>query len=246
MEFYFIRHGQSENNANTNNPEYIESPDPELTEKGLEQASILALYLKNRQAIANFEGWNDQNQYGFGLTHMYSSLMVRAVGTGYPAASSLGLPLTAWRDIFEEGGIYSRTDKDLQAGLPGKNRAYFENRFPQFKLPEELDGAGWWNRPFEEKNERQPRADQFFADLLKDHQDQPGRDAHRVAIFSHGGFFMRLMCTMLAIPWRKAGRDLSSWFFLNNASISRFDISNGELTVRYINRTDHLPPSLIT
>lgn len=41
MELYFIRHGQSQNNANVQNPEYRESPDPELTEIGSAQANYL-------------------------------------------------------------------------------------------------------------------------------------------------------------------------------------------------------------
>ena len=36
MQLYFIRHGQSINNVNWNNPDYVENPDPYLTEIGLE------------------------------------------------------------------------------------------------------------------------------------------------------------------------------------------------------------------
>ena len=48
MELYFIRHGQSMNNAHWNNPAYTESPDPALTELGLEQARHLSESLPGR------------------------------------------------------------------------------------------------------------------------------------------------------------------------------------------------------
>jgi broad specificity phosphatase PhoE len=68
MELYFIRHGQSQNNANWNHPKYQENPDPPLTEIGHEQARLLAEFLKKHQTITNETAWNIQNRYGFGLT----------------------------------------------------------------------------------------------------------------------------------------------------------------------------------
>ena len=246
MELYFIRHGQSQNNAHWQDTGYVESPDPELTELGVKQALYLAEYFAKNQEIVNPQKWNVQNRYGFGFTHLYSSLMIRATGTAAPTARALGIPFGAWMEIHEEGGIYSRTDKSLREGLPGKPRSYFEQNFPEFKLPEQLDESGWWNRPFEEEDERQPRAQKFLTDLLLLHGDKDGQPEERVAIVSHGNFFMHLMCAMLKLPWRQAANDFKSWFLLNNSSISRFNFKKDELTVCYINRTDHLPNDLIS
>jgi 2,3-bisphosphoglycerate-dependent phosphoglycerate mutase len=246
MELYFIRHGQSVNNANWSNSDYQESPDPTLTDIGREQAQILADFLKKNQKITNDRDWNSQNRYGFGLTHIYTSLMERAAFTAAPIAQALDIPLTAWKEIHEEGGIYSREDKANMQGLPGRPRSFFMENFRALTLPDDLDETGWWNRPYEAEDERQPRADQVFAELLARHRDQEGRDEHRVAFVSHGGFFMRLVCAMLQLPWRQAALGLRSWFLLNNGSISRFDIYKNELTFVYINRTDHLPDHLIT
>ncbi len=247
MELYFIRHGQSQNNANSQDPNYSESSDPELTEIGSAQAALLAEYFKKNQALDNNQtGWNIQNQYGFGFTHIYTSLMIRAIGTAAPTALSLGCPFAVWSEIHEEGGIFSRNDKNNPLGLPGKTRSYFEQNFPQLSLPEKLDESGWWNRPFEAEQQRQPRADQFLAELLARHSDREGQPENRVALFSHGGFFVRLMCAMLKLHWRQASNDLKSWFLLNNGSISRFDIRKDELTICYLNRTDHFPAHLIT
>ena len=245
MELYFIRHGQSVNNANWSNPEYQESPDPILTEIGHEQAEILAEFLKRNQPITNSKEWNIQNRYGFGLTHIYTSLMERAAFTAAPIAQALDIPLIAWRDIHEEGGIYTR-EKGSTQYLPGRPRSFFMENFRTMVLPDDLDETGWWNRAFEAEEERQPRADQVFAELLTRHKDQEGQPEHRVAFVSHGGFFMRLMCAILKLPWRQAAHGLKSWFALNNCSISRFDIHKDEITIAYLNRTEHLPDHLIT
>jgi 2,3-bisphosphoglycerate-dependent phosphoglycerate mutase len=253
MELYFIRHGQSVNNANWNNPEYQESPDPTLTELGHEQARLLAEFLKKHHTITDDREWNIQNRYGFGLTHIYTSLMERAAFTAAPVAQALDIPLIAWKEIHEEGGIFSRGDRRTHSldrsnalGLPGRPRSFFMENFRTMTLPDDLDETGWWNRPFEAEQERQPRADQVFADLLARHRDREGQPEHRVALVSHGGFFMRLVSAVLKLPWRQAALGLKSWILLNNCSLSRFDIRGDEITVAYINRTDHLPDHLIT
>jgi len=66
MQLYFIRHGQSMNNAHWQNPSYKESPDPALTEAGLEQASLLGDFLEKAQLLSQPEGWNPHNRNGFG------------------------------------------------------------------------------------------------------------------------------------------------------------------------------------
>jgi 2,3-bisphosphoglycerate-dependent phosphoglycerate mutase len=246
MELYFIRHGQSQNNANWNNAEYQENPDPPLTEIGHEQARLLAEFLKKHQTITNEKAWNIHNRYGFGLTHIYTSLMERAVFTAAPIAQALEIPLIAWKEIHEEGGIFSRGDKTNVLGLPGRPRSFFMENFRTLTLPDDLDETGWWNRPFEAEEERQPRADQVFADLLARHRDREGQPEARVALVSHGGFFMRLLSAVLMLPWRQAALGLRSWFVLNNCALSRFDIHRNEFNVAYVNRADYLPDHLIT
>lgn len=246
MELYFIRHGQSQNNANWDDPKYKESPDPALTAIGHEQARILAEFLKKNQEIKDENVWNIQNRYGFGLTHVYTSLMERAAYTAAPIAQGLDIPLLAWKEIHEEGGIYSRDDKVNMPRLPGRPRSFFVENFRTLTLPDDLDETGWWNRPYEAEEERQPRADQVFAELLARHKDQEGRPEHRVAFVSHGGFFMRLVCAILKLPWRQAALGMKSWFMLNNCSISRFDVYREEINIAYLNRTDFLPDYLIT
>jgi len=247
MQLYFIRHGQSVNNAGWGDPNYKESPDPQLTEIGIEQAQILSEYLEKNQPIAEHQGWDLHNRYGFGITHMYASLMERATHTASYTARKIGVPFAAWEQIHESGGIFGRDGELKLVGLQGKARAYFEKHFPELGLPEHLDGSGWWReRPFETEEECQLRAQHVWVDLLARHGDKDGQPEHRVAFVSHGGFFVHLMCAILNLPWRQASNGLNSWFMLSNCSISRIGVYKEEVAVCYLNRTDHLPNHLIT
>jgi len=247
VELYIIRHGQSVNNAYWDKEGFQDLPDPELTEVGKRQAKTLAEFLGENQERNEIPKWNSQNQHGFGLTHIYTSLMVRAASTATPIAESLGLPLVAWPEIHETGGIFSRTDGGLRAGLPGKPRSYFEKHYPGFSLPDELDEKGWWNRPFEEREARRPRSERVWAELLERHGDKPGEPESRVAIVSHGGFFNYLLTSALGVHLKKLDeRRNAFWMLMNNCAISHLDLVDRQVRVAYINRHEYLPDNLIT
>ena len=235
------------NNAHWQDPGYKESPDPALTEAGLEQASLLGDFLEKSQLITKTDDWDPHNRYGFGLTRIYTSLMERAVHTGQPTARKLNIPFTAWTEIHESGGIFGRDGEIKLQGLPGKPRAWFEANVPELNLPSSLNGNGWWNcRPQEKEEEAYERAKRVWAELLVRHEDKEGEPEQRIAFVSHGGFFTHQVCAMLDLPRRQASNGLKSWFLLNNCSISRFDINKQDVTLCYMNRTDHLPDHLIT
>jgi 2,3-bisphosphoglycerate-dependent phosphoglycerate mutase len=249
MQLYFIRHAQSENNAAwyQHGTSQYRNEDPELTETGWRQAAILAQHLATGNPDLAVDGGRDpQNRRGYAITHLYTSLMVRAVATGDVVGRAIGLRPVAWEEIHEGGGIY--LDDAAQAariGLPGKNRAYFETRFPALVPPPRLGEAGWWNRPFEEREQRLERARLFLADLLARH----GQSDDRVAVISHGGFFNHVMCALLKLPAREG-----FWFLMNNAAIARFDFgasteedrAENEVGITYVNRVDFLPAELVT
>jgi 2,3-bisphosphoglycerate-dependent phosphoglycerate mutase len=224
MQLYFIRHGQSANNLlyATTGSDQGRDCDPELTKSGRQQAELLAGYL---------------HQERFNLTHLYTSMMVRAVSTGMIVANRLALPLVAWLDIHEEGGIYLSDQQRNPVGQPGKDRVYYEKHFPELILPDTMNPAGWWNRPYELSTERPIRAQRFLKELLSRHA---GTD-HQVAVFSHGGFYNHVLSVMLDMPARQP-----IWFLLNNTAISRFDFYPDKIDFAYHNRIDHLNPDLIT
>lgn len=233
MQFYFIRHGQSENNAlwKRTSSSKGRSEDPELTQVGQQQAEFVAQFL--RQAESDI-----QSIAGFGITHLYSSLMVRSVATGAAIAKALDLPLVAWEDLHERGGIYLKDEQTGERlGQAGKNRAYFEAHYPDFVLPDSLDEAGWWNRPFEEPEQRLTRVKRFLHDLMERH----GHTDDRIAVVSHGGFYNDVLAAILNLPEREG-----YWFALNNAAISRIDFDDERTGLIYLNRFDFLPKELVT
>jgi 2,3-bisphosphoglycerate-dependent phosphoglycerate mutase len=240
MQFYFIRHGQSENNqlwAETGSLDG-RSDDPELTPLGLEQAERLARFLSRPGGSMPAQGYDAQNVAGFGLTHLYCSLMVRAVATGTIVARALSLPLVAWVDAHEVGGMHRAGEQpDERIGLPGPNRAYFEAHYPDLVLPATLGDGGWWNRPFETREERPLRAQRFWNDLLERHGDTQDH----VAVISHGGFSNYLMRAIYHLP-----SEPELWFSLNNTAITRIDREDGRIVLQYLNRADFLPGEMIT
>ena len=242
MQFYFIRHAQSQNNAlYLENMSYEgRTEDPELTPTGYEQVRHLARYLSYSPPPRSLPvpEWNPQNVDGFGITHIYCSLMVRAVATGTIVAQALGLSLVAWMDLHETGGIMQiDQETDERIGLPGNNRAYFETHYPDLILPDGLGAEGWWNRPPEEYEQRPVRARRFLNELLHRHGDSDDR----IAVISHGAFFGYLMHAILDLPTTPP-----PWFGLSNTGITRIDFSEENLVISYVNNTAHLPRDLVT
>jgi 2,3-bisphosphoglycerate-dependent phosphoglycerate mutase len=238
MQFYFIRHGQSANNYlyETTGASEGRSEDPELTPVGRQQAETVARFLT--QGDAAFAKSSDrQNLAGFGITHVYTSLMVRAVATASVIARELNLPLGAWEELHEGGGIYlDDPETGAKVGQPGKNRAYFTAHYPNLILPASLDDTGWWNRPFEEYPQMFPRAERFLGELLVRH----GGTEDRIVVVSHGGFYNVLLRTIF-----KIARD-DVWFGINNAAITRIDFMSEEIALAYLNRVDFLSKELVT
>lgn len=239
MQLYFIRHAQSTNNAlyESTGSSYGRNEDPELTELGIKQSNALAEFLQT----GNPNGGTRKGQEapkGFGLSHLYTSLMRRAVQTGWIVSQQLGVPLIAWKDLHEEGGIFQ---DDVQTGesigLPGRPRRYFETRYSGIFLPDELDENGWWNRPRENTEEAMQRAQRVMKNLIQRHGDT--RD--RVAFVSHGGFYNLFVLSLLGLPL-----SVELWFTMNNAAVSRFDLFEGKVNPVYTNRMDFLPEDLIS
>jgi len=241
MRLFFIRHGQSGNNAlwDVTGSSNGRSEDPELTEAGREQARLLAEFIRSKDSEARADGnYDDSKRDSFKFTHLYTSLMVRSVATATILSRSLDLPLVAWPEIHECGGIYLDSDvEEERIGLPGKTRSYFAENYCDLVLPDSVTDEGWWNRPFEAHEDRPLRAQRVLEVLLERH----GRSDDRVAMVSHGAFYMELMRVMFKIGEPKC------WYVMYNTGVSRFDFrEGGEVALVYQNRSDHLPGRLIT
>lgn len=242
MQLYYIRHAQSENNllwAQTGSFEG-RSEDPDLSPVGWRQAEALARFLQgpDQTVAAPASTYDPQNVNGFAITHLYCSLMIRSVATGAVVARALKLPLVAWVDAHEVGGIHHRDPQSGERiGLPGKDRSHFETHFPDLVLPESLGEGGWWDRSYEERGERPLRARRFLSDLV----DRHGNTKDRVAVISHGGFYNHFLRAVLNLP-----EERTLWFSLNNVAITRIDFGEEETVLSYTNRLGFLPGELIT
>ena len=238
MQLYLIRHGQSTNNllwARTGGSNG-RSEDPELTDVGRQQAALVAGFL--RYGAPADKVLDLQNTAGFGITHVYSSLMVRAVATGAAIARALGLPLIGLRDAHETGGIYRHDpETDENIGLPGRARSYFTAHYPDLIVPDDVDENGWWNRPFEEREARRERAERLVTALLARHKETEDR----VVLVGHGGFYNYMLAVIMRLP-----EERDFWFSMNNTGITRIDYTPERTYITYMNRVDFLPRALIT
>jgi len=242
LELYFIRHGQSTNNVimdENGREDYLieRSTDPHLTSKGEVQAHLVGKALAQPLTGQDFD---PQNRMGYGLTHLYCSLMVRAVRTGLAISQTTFLPLVAWPELHETGGLF---DVEIVDGEPvfigqtGPGRSYFKSQFPELVIPHDLPESGWYNREKEPREQYLVRAQQIIDRLIREHG---GKD-HRVGIVMHGGIFARILTAFLKIKAEHY------WFLMNNCGISRVDISSeGQLMVEYVNKVEHLPDHLVT
>jgi 2,3-bisphosphoglycerate-dependent phosphoglycerate mutase len=237
MQLYLIRHAQSFNNALAAEYAHQRHSDPPLTALGRQQAERLAEHLAQANPSVPTPRGDPQNRAGYGLTHLYASLMTRAVNTGSIVAERLGLPLHAWPDWHEEGGLYLDDEHGAQVGQPGPARADFARDYPGFVLPEDLPEGGWWNRPFEPEAGRPERARRVLAELL----DKHGASEHNVGVITHGGFYNHFMGALLNLlpPYPLT-------YVTNNTSISPVSIGASSRYVVYHNRCEHLPAEMIT
>ena len=247
MQLYLIRHAQSANNAlwARTKSENGRSSDPLITDVGHQQAAAVAQFLAQSDETIVTDPIDNYNWKGFPFTHLYCSLMQRAIQTASYIAEAKEMPLVAWEMIHEWGGIYEDDPENGgYRGLAGPNRAFFEETYPHLVLPDDLGEAGWWNRPFETRDACYGRSQQFLQALDERHGDTDDK----VAIVTHGGFFYSFMSALLNSWEAKAplAEAKQVWMAVNNASITRVDFNDTHLRVAYMNRLDFLSPDLIT
>lgn len=249
MRLYLIRHGESANNAlqsRNGGQSNGRVPDPELTETGHRQAELLADYLAHPQGdpLQHPRVKPENAPQGFGLTHIYCSLMTRSILTAEYVAKACKLPLVAHGDIFENHGIFDQTEDGTKVGLPGPDRDYFNKRFPGLQLPPGITQDGWYNRPFETTEMFLQRSKQVAADFARRHI---GSD-DSVAMIIHGNLIDQLINEFTGLGRQDENYD-SHWeanWATHNTSITRIDFNARSRVIVYTNRLEHLPAELTT
>ena len=254
MKLYLIRHGESANNVifSSTGDKSGRVPDPELTERGHQQAELLASLLADPQGEPHHHphesrapgNGNGSHAMGFGLTHVYCSLMSRSILTAQYIAKACGLPLMAHADIFEKNGIYEINPDGTNTGLPGRDQTYFTERFPELELPENLNQDGWYNRPFETETQFLERSKQVALDFITAHTDSDDS----VAMVIHGDLIDQLVNELTGTVRHAENYEnhwVANWAF-HNTSITRIDVAAGSRVIVYTNRLQHLSPEMIT
>ncbi len=247
MQLYLLRHAQSESNArwDRNPGETFHYPDPDLTNLGHTQAEAVAAALAKRNEEIIEKKHDPWNHRGFDITHIYTSLMIRAVETANHIGKQLDLPVQGRTDLHEWGGIYKLNDETGEnTGIPGNNRAFFEANYPRIVLPDDFNDDGWWDRPYETPEDVPARADRVVDWLISIH----AATSDRVLVVSHGGFLNHLIGRLLNLTAEQTQRNLDQriWLVLNNTGMTRVDILPDSRWLVYHNRIDHLSPEKIT
>ena len=240
---YLIRHGQSQNNAfaaesKANATDQTpRTSDPCLTRAGYAQAKCVARYLAREADKTDVRDGSPVGA-GHGIQKLYTSAMLRALETTQPISDALRLHPEIWLDVHEEGGIWlDHGDGRGPIGHPGMTRTEIAAQFPGFAVPDSITEAGWWNRPFETRQDLVGRA----ARLAEDVRRYMAGQASRVAIVSHGTLISLLIQHLLLGQYVPDVR-----FSNHNTGISRLDFDGDSVMLRYLNRIDHLPVDLVT
>lgn len=249
MRLYLIRHGESANNAlqaRNGGDSTGRAPDPELTETGHRQAALLADYLAHPHGdpLQHPRVAPEAAPQGFGLTHIYCSLMTRSILTAEYVAKACKLPLVAHGDIFENHGIFDHAEDGTKVGLPGPDQDYFKTRFPDLQLPSGMNQAGWYSRPFETTELFLQRANQVAVEFERRHI---GSD-DSVAMIIHGNLIDQLINEFTGLG-RQDKNYASHWeanWATHNTSITRIDFKSSARVIVYTNRLEHLPAELTT
>lgn len=92
MKLLLIRHAESVNQVLERTPHYNEQrlPDPPLSDLGRQQAEALAKWAASEPIFGE-------------VTHLYSSLMTRAIQTAAPLAKALELDIHGLANAYEWG-----------------------------------------------------------------------------------------------------------------------------------------------
>ena len=240
MRLFFVRHGQSQNNAlwARDGLKVDRVPDPEITDIGRRQLESTARFLDFCLTPDLSAGADPTCGFESGNIILFCSLMTRAIQSASIIAERLQIPVYAHLDIHENGGIYQDDfDTGGRVGEKGLSKVEMDEQFPHVLLPAGMNPAGWWNRPFEEREVRRERAAKVLAWL----QGTYGSTTDTLIIVSHAGFYNYFLREVLGMA-----QNTQVWFEFFNGAVTLFNFDNDDINVFYNNRYDFMPMDIVT
>ena len=251
MRLILIRHAQSANNVVIENADYdsylaTRVPEPPITEVGAAQAAVLAQEFLARYApgkprgVSRFDFHPAGEAGEHGITHFYVSPMLRTLQTALPLAQALALQPEVWPAIHEHGGTFHGNPRAGDVSdLHGLTRAEIAVLFPSYHLPDAVAEAGWWRGGYETIEECDVRAAAVAGHMRAMAALTPEAT---LLLITHGTFLDRFLKALLGL-----GPPAQMVFNHLNTAVSRVDfLEEGWVALRYLNRVEHLPPSLVT
>ena len=141
LRIALVRHGESQNNIHEAKSwdDYTKyrKPDPDLSERGFEQAALLGSYLGDASASASL-GIHP-------IDELWVSPVKRTLQTMAPTAAALGLSPRVHTRVFEAGGIYEGDDSYTTfKAHRGLTRSQMSEMFPTYTLPDDVEEDGWF------------------------------------------------------------------------------------------------------
>jgi len=228
-----IRHAESVNNkihkalGNTEAFQKTRESDPSLTEKGFEQANVLAKILH-------------QNRHVWFKTEpvIYSSPMLRALQTAKPIANVFNTGIIAWPNICEKNGIYHKVH-DLGVGrrgltIDGIGKAIGDWKF---RWRDPCSHEGWWEGDAENGMETEGHFKRRLEEVCSE-LGSPARGSQLISagghvgnrrkdecvlVISHGKFIANLCRYLFDAP------DLGFTHF--NTGVTCFEVAGGKIEI---------------
>ncbi|MBU2645862.1 histidine phosphatase family protein [bacterium] len=253
MQLYLIRHAQSENNVimDANIKDYQDAQglkiyeshrfaDAPLSRRGFKQADMLGKFLAGATRSPDKDTYRDRFNFNdFNFTHLLVSPMIRTLDTAKSIVDRVNLKPVVWDKLHEQGGVWNidRTNGQ-RVGFPGATPDYIRMNYPDFTVPVTMNPNGWWNQPYEEPETCYKRSGDVLDLLIREH----GKTDHRIAVVTHSYFINCIFYQLFNLS--AVNREFL--FVLNNVSVSRIDFVKQRRILVYQNRTDFLPPNLIT
>jgi 2,3-bisphosphoglycerate-dependent phosphoglycerate mutase len=241
MRLFFIRHGQSQNNAlwAHNGTEIDRVSDPEITDIGHRQLQATARFLDFCLTSDISMGSDPSCGTETGNVILFCSLMTRAIQSASIIAERLNLPVYAHLDIHESGGMYlDDLENGVRIGQRGLSKTEIDVKYPHVLLPAGMNPEGWWNRPFEEREMRRDRVSKVLSWLKGTY----GSTTDTIILVSHAGFYNYFMREVLGMNHDA----YNVWFEFFNGAATLFNFDEENINVFYSNRFDFMPMDIVT